>query len=94
MEATAAAIPARARGMPDTAVLVIGAFTMPKPSPNSTYAVMSRQIGMSAVSPVRIRPLSAMVTPATTSGTRGPALATIRPDRGAQTAVSPAMGSV
>ncbi len=36
MEATAAATPAWALGIPDTAVLVIGAFTNPKPMPNST----------------------------------------------------------
>ena len=36
VEATAAATPAWVRGMPDTAVLVIGAFTMPNPAPNTT----------------------------------------------------------
>ena len=36
VEAMAAATPAWARGMPDTAVLVIGAFTMPVPIPKIT----------------------------------------------------------
>lgn len=36
VEATAAATPACERGIPETAVLVIGAFTMPKPRPKST----------------------------------------------------------
>src|SRR5262249_10639994 len=35
-EATAAATPAWERGIPDTAVLVIGAFTMPVPIPKIT----------------------------------------------------------
>ena len=35
VDATAAATPAWLRGMPDTAVLVIGAFTMPKPMPKT-----------------------------------------------------------
>src|SRR5689334_18488129 len=35
VEAIAAATPAWLVGMPDTAVLVIGAFTIPKPMPNS-----------------------------------------------------------
>ena len=36
VEATPAATPACDRGMPETVLFVIGAFTMPKPSPNST----------------------------------------------------------
>ena len=36
VEAMAAATPAWARGMPETAVLVIGAFTKPKPIPKTT----------------------------------------------------------
>ena len=36
VEAMAAATPAWERGMPDTAVLVIGAFTMPVPIPKIT----------------------------------------------------------
>lgn len=35
VDATAAATPAWATGIPDTAVFVIGAFTRPKPRPNS-----------------------------------------------------------
>ena len=35
VEATPAATPACVRGMPDTVLLVMGAFTMPKPRPNS-----------------------------------------------------------
>ena len=36
VDAIAAATPAWARGIPDTAVLVIGAFTMPMPTPKIT----------------------------------------------------------
>ncbi len=36
VEATAAATPAWARGMPETAVLVMGALTKPKPTPKRT----------------------------------------------------------
>src|SRR3954452_10705825 len=36
VDATAAATPACARGMPDTAVLVIGALTIANPNPNTT----------------------------------------------------------
>ena len=36
--AIAEATPACARGIPDTAAFVIGAFTKPKPSPKMTYA--------------------------------------------------------
>ena len=35
VDATAAATPAWARGMPDMAVFVMGALTSPKPRPNS-----------------------------------------------------------
>ena len=35
VEATAAATPAWARGMPETAVLLIGGFTMPLPMPKA-----------------------------------------------------------
>ena len=47
--AIAAATPACARGIPDTAALVIGALTSPKPSPNTTYAASSRASGVVAV---------------------------------------------
>lgn len=36
VEATAAATPAWVRGMPETAVLVMGALTKPKPRPKKT----------------------------------------------------------
>ena len=36
VEATAAATPAWLRGSPDTALFVIGVFTIPNPSPKTT----------------------------------------------------------
>ena len=51
----AAATPAWARGMPETAVLVIGAFTNPNPIPKTTYAVNNHVNGVVALSPTSIR---------------------------------------
>ena len=42
VEATAAATPACSRGMPDTAVLVIGALTKPNPMPQTTRSAISQ----------------------------------------------------
>src|SRR5206468_4365397 len=56
VEATAAATPACARGMPATAVVVIGAFTMPNPMPRITYAAMRKPVGVVGVRPVSRRP--------------------------------------
>ena len=49
--AMAAATPAWARGMPETAALVIGAFTNPNPMPKITYAVNSHVNGVVALRP-------------------------------------------
>src|SRR4051794_34766548 len=48
VEATAAATPACDVGMPETAVLVIGALTMPNPIPNSAYDASSQPYGVVA----------------------------------------------
>ena len=46
----AAATPAWARGIPETAALVIGALTKPKPMPKITYAVNNQVNGVVALS--------------------------------------------
>src|SRR5207247_940918 len=48
VDATAAATPACSRGMPDTAVLVIGAFTRPKPAANTANVAISHTYDSSA----------------------------------------------
>ena len=55
VEAMAAATPAWARGMPETAALVIGALTKPKPMPKITYAANSQVNGVVALSPTSMR---------------------------------------
>src|SRR4051812_38698644 len=54
--ATAAATPAWLEGMPDTAVLVIGGFTAPSPSPKTQYAPSSQPSEVPALSDTSIRP--------------------------------------
>ncbi len=93
VEAMPAATPACARGMPVTAVLVIGAFTSPKPIPNVTYAVNRTGSGVSASRPVSRKPPAASAIPAGISGARGPMWPTRYPDSGAKNSVMPAIGS-
>ena len=94
--AIAAATPAWARGIPDTAAFVIGALTNPKPSPKTTYAASShaergrrrrcRSSMRAGASPAQ--------TPAITSGSRGPRRPTMRPDSGDASTVISAIGTV
>ncbi len=86
--------PAWERGIPDTAVLVIGAFTMPKPSPNSMYPVNSSGLDVSASNRANSSPLAAIDTPAISRQIRGPRLPTNRPASGANRTVRPAIGSM
>src|SRR3954447_20591115 len=70
--AIAAATPACARGIPDTAALVIGAFTKPRPRPKMAYAASSRPKGVVGPSPVSMAQARIEAAPAIRSGTRGP----------------------
>src|SRR5262249_37692474 len=72
VDAIAAATPACVAGIPETAALVIGGLTHPKPRPNTAYAAMVYPIGVCADSPVSIAPDAVTAMPAMTSGHRGP----------------------
>lgn len=94
VEATAAATPAWARGIPEIAVLVIGALTRPKPMPKSTYPANIREVEPSAENTANSSPLAPMATPAISSGSRGPRVATSRPASGAHRNAGTAIGSM
>ena len=49
VEAMPAAAPARERGIPATALLVIGAFTQPMPTPSTRQLISTYQTGEEAV---------------------------------------------
>ena len=86
--AIAAATPAWARGIPDTAAFVIGALTKPKPRPKTTYAASSHASGVVGVDAGQhARTPVTRQTPAITSGRRGPRRPTMRPDSGDATTV-------
>src|SRR3954470_5786384 len=80
--AIAAATPAWARGIPDTAAFVIGAFTNPKPIPKMTYAATSWGKGVAGPMPASIAHAVTRQTPETSSGRRGPLRPTMRPEMG------------
>ena len=94
VDATPAATPACVTGIPDTAVFVIGALTMPKPTPNTTYAATTRSSGVSTSRLSSRAPLAAIPAPPTRSGSRVPRVATIRPEIGGSSTVIAAMGRV
>src|SRR6185295_19047828 len=79
VEATPAATPACATGIPDTAAFVIGALISPKPTPNTTYATKSSTSGVLASRGRSRQPPAAIPTPPITRGSRAPRRATIRP---------------
>src|SRR5207302_11325635 len=81
VEATAAATPACEGGIPETAVLVIGGLTSPKPNPNTEYAPRMYAGEVSADIRVSITAATGSAAPATTNGPREPWRPTIRPDR-------------
>ena len=93
VEATAAATPAWLIGMPETAVLVIGAFSMPKPRPKIVYVASSHQIDVVSDRLVSMNPAAVIVTPAIPRGRRVPRRPTIRPEIGAKMTVITANGS-
>src|SRR5262245_47248589 len=89
-----AATPACARGMPETAVFVMGAFTHAKPKPNTTYAVIRYAIDVCGSRPVSITPETISPAPAMTSGQRVPYAPTNLPHTGPKTSDIRAIGRV
>src|SRR4051812_10854554 len=92
--AIAAATPAWARGIPDTAALVTGALTKPRPRPNTAYAAISHPSGVDGPMPVSMAAPVSMHTPAIASGILGPWRPTIRPEIGEAVTVISASGTV
>ncbi len=90
----AAATPAWARGMPETAALVIGALTKPKPTPKVTYAANNHVNGVVALNPTSIRQAALSAAPAMTNGILPPRRPTIRPESGGSSIVIAASGRV
>jgi hypothetical protein len=70
--ATAAATPACAGGIPDTAVLAIGGLTSAKPRPNTAYAPSRNGTEVPGARPVSIRPPAITAKPPATIDGRAP----------------------
>lgn len=87
------ATPACERGIPDTALLVIGAFSQPCPMPNTRQHTSTYHTGEVPVRKVSSRPPAAIPVPAMSSGARVPRRAITRPASGAETAITTAIGS-
>ena len=94
VDATAAATPDCAGGMPDTAVCVIGGFTNPTPEPNTAYTTNSIGSGVVSDSRVNARQLIPSKIPAIISEGRVPRAASNRPENGELTAIPSAIGIV
>jgi hypothetical protein len=92
--ATAAATPACAAGIPDTAVLAIGGLTSAKPKPNTAYALSRNGTEVPGARPVSIRPLAMTARPPASIDGRVPTRPTRRPERGAKTMSIIAVGSM
>jgi hypothetical protein len=69
---TADAAPARSSGIPLTAALVIGAFTMEKPIPNTVNTTSSAHTGVVAVRKVSMNDATVISTPAASRDGRAP----------------------
>src|SRR6202050_2104292 len=80
----AAATPASARGIPDTAVFVIGALIIPIPIPTIAYATISQARGVVTSRFTRSAPPVAVAIPAPTIARRARPAPTSRPDQGEQ----------
>ncbi len=72
----------------------MGAFTKPKPMPNSTYPVKRVTFDVSASKTAKRSPLTVIAVPAISSGSRGPRVPISRPDSGAHRKVGTAIGSI
>src|SRR5215218_3799258 len=92
VDAIADAAPARSVGIPLTAAVVIGAFTIEKPIPNTAKMTSSCHTGVVAVSTVSSTVDAVIRTPATTIDGRPPYRPTIRPDSGEKTSAPRATG--
>src|SRR6202042_3616643 len=90
VEAIPAAVPARERGIPATALLVIGAFTQPMPMPSTRQLSSTYQTGEAPVMNTSMIPPMVMPVPAISSGVRGPLRPSSRPHSGAETAIATA----
>ena len=92
VDVTADAAPARSTGMPLTAELVMGAFTIEKPMPNTAKTISSCHTGVVADRKVSITEAVVISTPATKSDGRAPNRPTSRPDSGEKTRAPIAIG--
>src|SRR5205807_465544 len=72
VEATAAATPACAEGIPETAVLVIGGVISPSPTPNTKYVASRNGAAVEGASPVSISGAMGIAPPPATIGRRAP----------------------
>ncbi len=91
----AAATPAWARGIPETAVLVIGAFTNPEAdAEDHVHRRTTRRTASSALNLTSMRQDAQRPMPAITRGILPPCLPTIRPDKGGKSMVMAAIGRV
>ena len=92
VEVTADAAPARSSGMPLTAELVMGAFTIEKPMPNTAKTINSCHTGVVADKNVSITDAAVISTPATISDGRPPNRPTSRPTAAKRSARQSAIG--
>lgn len=93
VEVTAEAAPARSCGIPLTAALVTGAFTIAKPMPNTPKITRTAAIGVTPVSRVSIAVGGGEQQTGDQQGGRAPNLVlTIRPDSGEKTSAPIAIG--
>ncbi|SLC99026.1 Uncharacterised protein [Mycobacteroides abscessus subsp. massiliense] len=92
MDVTAEAAPARSNGIPLTAALVIGAFTIANPAPKIAKVTSSSQIGVASDTLVKSSEAVKNRVPAASSDGRAPNRPTIRPDIGENTSAPTAIG--
>src|ERR1043166_6102985 len=81
-------------GIPDTAVLVIGALTLPSPTPKIPYATTRYISDVPGASWVKSSAPIAIAAPDTTRASRARPAPTRRPDSGEHTVSARAIGSV
>src|SRR3954470_20242284 len=92
VDATAEAAPARSVGMPLTAAVVIGAFTIENPMPKTANTTISCQIAVVAVSWVSISVAAVIKVPATNNDGRLPNRPTSLPESGEKISAPAATG--
>ena len=94
VEAIAEATPAWARGIPETAALVMGGFTKPKPTPKTTYAQNNHVNGVFTLRRTNMTLPKRIPTPPRSSGHRAPRRPTMSPAIGGVIRVIAAIGRV